>query len=59
VAVDSFSAELDGKWLLFEQRRGGYIYTFDEHCPPGKHTLLITVTDVAGNTTVRPYSFTR
>lgn len=59
LALQSFRAELDGQWLLFEQRKGGYIYTFDEHCPRGKHKLVVTVTDLAGNTTTASYSFTR
>jgi hypothetical protein len=57
--IDSFRAELDGHWLLFAARGDYFIYTFDEHCPKGTHTLTVSVTDIAGNTTVKTYTFTR
>ena len=56
----SFSALLDGEWLRFSNDKGrNFIYNFDEHCPPGKHTLIITATDLAGNVTEKSYTFTR
>ncbi len=59
-ALRNFRAELDGAWLCFTNDKGlAYIYTFDEHCPPGAHTLRVTVEDVAGNRTVREYHFNR
>lgn len=59
-AVRNFRAELDGAWLCFTNDKGlAYIYTFDEHCPPGKHTLKVTVEDVAGNRSMKTYTFTR
>jgi hypothetical protein len=57
--VANFRAELDGKWLLFSKRSNYFVYTFDEHCPPGLHELKVRVEDVAGNITERTYSFTR
>jgi len=58
--IDSFRAELDGQWLMFAKRAGdNFIYTFDEHCSKGKHTLKVTVTDVAGNITTETYTFMR
>lgn len=58
--VDSFRAELDGQWLMFAKRAGDYfIYTFDEHCSKGTHSLTVTVTDIAGNTTTKTYTFRR
>jgi hypothetical protein len=57
--IDSFRAELDGHWLLFAARGDNFIYTFDEHCPKGPHTLTIFATDLAGNTTSKTYTFTR
>jgi murein DD-endopeptidase MepM/ murein hydrolase activator NlpD/3',5'-cyclic AMP phosphodiesterase CpdA len=59
-ALRNFRAELDGAWLCFTNDKGlAFIYTFDEHCPPGAHTLRVTVEDVAGNRTVREYHFNR
>jgi hypothetical protein len=58
--VLNFRAELDGAWLCFTNDKGlAFIYTFDEHCPPGPHTLKVSVEDVAGNKTVKEYHFTR
>ena len=51
---------LDGKWLRFTNDKGKtFIYIFDEKCPPGQHTLKISVEDEAGNSTIRTYNFTR
>jgi hypothetical protein len=60
-AVRNFRAELDGgAWLCFSNDKGGaYIYKFDEHCPPGRHTLKVSVEDVAGNRTIEEYHFIR
>jgi hypothetical protein len=59
-ALRNFRAELDGAWLCFTNDKGlAFIYTFDEHCPPGAHMLRVTVEDVAGNRTTREYHFNR
>jgi murein DD-endopeptidase MepM/ murein hydrolase activator NlpD len=59
-ALRKFRAELDGAWLCFTNDKGlAFIYTFDEHCPPGAHTLKVTVEDVAGNRTAGEYHFHR
>ena len=59
-SVRNFRAELDGAWLCFTNDKGlAYIYTFDEHCPPGRHSLKVSVEDAAGNKTVKTYHFTR
>ena len=56
----NFRAELDGKWLRFTNDKGRtFIYRFDEMCPPGQHTLKITVEDEAGNSASREFQFTR
>jgi len=56
----NFRAELDGKWLRFTNDKGkSFIYTFDEKCPAGPHSLKLSVEDEAGNVTVKTYSFTR
>lgn len=56
----NFRAELDGKWLRFTNDKGkSFIYNFDEHCPPGKHELKISVQDEAGNVATQVYNFTR
>lgn len=59
-ALRDFTAELDGSWLCFTNDKAkAFIYIFDEHCPPGMHTLKVTATDVAGNKTTKEYHFTR
>jgi hypothetical protein len=59
-AIRNFRAELDGKWLCFTNDKNlAFIYKFDEHCPPGRHLLKVTVEDVAGNRTTKEYNFTR
>ena len=59
-ATRHFRAELDGAWLCFSNDKNlAWIYTFDDHCPPGHHTLRISVEDVAGNSTVKEIDFTR
>lgn len=58
--IASFSATLeDGTWLMFARKSDYFTYTFDEHCPTGKHTLTITAMDVAGNASVETYNFTK
>ena len=58
-ATRHFRAELDGRWLCFtNDKHRAWIYTFDEHCPRGPHTLRISVEDVAGNQTVKELHFT-
>ena len=46
-----FRGTIDGQWVLFEfdQKRERITYTFDEHVPPGKHKLHLTVTDDRDN----------
>jgi murein DD-endopeptidase MepM/ murein hydrolase activator NlpD len=66
-AIRSFRAELDppetggaGQWLCFANDKGrAFIYTFDEHCPHGKHLLRVVAEDEAGNTAVGIFHFTR
>ncbi len=58
--LQDFTALLDGRWLRFSNDKGrNFIYDFDDHCPPGEHTLVISATDLAGNTTEKTYNFTR
>jgi murein DD-endopeptidase MepM/ murein hydrolase activator NlpD len=64
--IRGFRAVLDpdaaggGQWLCFTNDKGlAYIYKFDEHCPPGRHTLRISVEDVAGNRSVKELHFIR
>jgi hypothetical protein len=57
--IKSYRAELDGKWLMFVRRGNVLTYTFDEHCPPGSHTLKLVVTDEAGNNGEYQLKFSR
>jgi hypothetical protein len=58
-SVKTFKAELDGKWLLFEQHEDEWKYVFDSHCSGGKHTLVVTSQDENGNESKASYTFTR
>jgi len=58
--VAFFSARLEnGQWLLFAKKDDDFIYYFDQYCPPGPHTLTVTVTDKAGNKSEAELAFTR
>jgi hypothetical protein len=58
--LQNFRAELDGKWLRFSNDKSKtFIYTFDDHCPPGEHELKISVEDCVGNRVERVYRFVR
>ncbi|MBS1916285.1 MAG: M23 family metallopeptidase [Bacteroidetes bacterium] len=56
----NFRAELDGKWLKFSNdKERSFVYKFDEHFPPGKHELKVTVYDEAGNQAMKTFSLRR
>ena len=56
----NFNATLDGQWLRFSNDKGKtFIYKMDEHCPPGKHELKISIEDCVGNVAEKIYHFTR
>ncbi len=55
--VKNFEATLDGKWLCFEQKGDVFVYEFDEHCPKGKHELVVTATDDNNNSKTITYNF--
>lgn len=59
--IESFRAELDGKWLRFARVKDDFVYVFDEKCPKGSgsHTLKVTTTNTAGNTNTQTFSFSR
>jgi hypothetical protein len=59
-AYKNVRPELDGKWLRFTNDKGrAFVYQFDEKCPPGPHELKISVSDEAGNRTVKTFHFNR
>jgi murein DD-endopeptidase MepM/ murein hydrolase activator NlpD len=58
-SVKKFTALLDGKWICFEQKGDVFVYTFDEHCPKGKHVLAVTAIDENNNKATLKYNFTR
>jgi len=59
-SYNSFRALLDGHWLRFTNDKGlAFIYTFDEKCAPGAHTLEVSATDEAGNIAQKTFTFTR
>jgi len=58
--VKTFTAELDGQWLMFTNDKGSpWIYTFDARCPYGVHQLKIRIEDIVGNVTEREWRFKR
>jgi Peptidase family M23 len=57
--VAGFRGELDGHWILFARKGDRFTYTFDEYCPPGRHKLIVTVKDEAGNETRKSLAFTK
>ncbi len=57
--IAAYRAELDGRWIMFARKNNTIFYTFDEHCPPGEHTLKLKVTDRVGNQTIKTYHFKR
>lgn len=57
--IKSFEALLDGEWLLFSRKNNSFIHTFDERTAPGKHELVVSVEDEAGNITVKNFTFSR
>ncbi|MFP7658413.1 M23 family metallopeptidase [Chryseobacterium proteolyticum] len=59
--VESFRAELDGKWLRFARIKDNFVYLFDEKCPKGSgvHTLKVTTTNTAGNMNTQTFTFQR
>jgi hypothetical protein len=58
-SVKSYSGLLDGKWILFEQHGSRFFYNFDEHCPRGKHELVLNAEDENGNGAEYTLTFTR
>lgn len=58
-SVKTFSGYLDGKWICFEQHANLCFYTFDNHCPKGKHELTFKAEDENGNMNTVHLTFTR
>jgi len=59
--IESFRAELDGKWLRFARVKDDFVYVFDEKCPKGSglHTLKVTTVNTAGNNNTQTFTFQR
>jgi hypothetical protein len=57
--VDSFSALLDGRWVLMEydSKTGSLWHRFDERIVKGKHDFQLIVSDKKNNTTMFHASF--
>ncbi len=58
-SVKSYRGMLDGEWLCIEQHRNNFFYEFDEHCPKGKHQLILTAKDENGNESEYVLNFSR
>lgn len=59
--IDSYRAEVDGKWILMEYdyKKDMLYYFFDEKVPSGKHDFQLTVVDNVGNKSIYKASFVR
>lgn len=59
--IESFRAELDGKWLRFARVKDDFVYIFDENCPKGSglHALKIKTVNTAGNINTQTFTFQR
>lgn len=57
--IKSYRCTLDGNWLMLSRKNNVLTYTFDEHCPEGEHSLELTVTDLADNSTTYSLQFKR
>lgn len=59
--IESFRAELDGKWLRFARIKDDFVYIFDEKCSKGSgsHILKVTTVNTAGNTNTQTFTFQR
>lgn len=58
-SIKKFRGEIDGNWVCFEQHGDNFFYTFDEHCPKGKHELVFTASDENNNSRTVHFTFTR
>jgi hypothetical protein len=59
--INTFDGYVDGNWVLFEYdpRVRMIYYQFDQHVEPGKHILLMRITDRVGNIMEQKYAFSR
>lgn len=54
--IGEFRAELNGNWLRFTNDKGKtWVYKMDEHFNDDSNTLIVTVKDLAGNTTTKEW----
>lgn len=58
-SVKTFHGEIDGQWVCFEQHGSSFFYEFDDHCPPGNHTLVFRAADENDNEATYRLSFLR
>jgi hypothetical protein len=52
-----FRAELDRHWVLFEPGASVFTYSVDAKCKKGRHSLMVSVSDIAGNTVSKRFYF--
>ncbi len=52
-----FRATCNGQWLLYDSKGKDFVVYIPANCPAGKQQLVVTATDVAGNTTTKTISF--
>jgi Peptidase family M23 len=59
--IKSYNAYIDDEWVVMEYdlKYAQLAYTFDEHCPPGKHVFRLVVTDMKNNKSQYVASFVK
>lgn len=58
-SVTEFKAELNGQWLRFVRSGNRYSYVFDDYCPVGKNTLIVSAEDENENRRTFTLNFVR
>lgn len=55
--IASFRATWNGQWMLYDNKGKNFVVYIPGNCPAGKQQLVVTATDVAGNTTTKTFAF--
>lgn len=53
----SFRATLDGQWLSYDSKGKDFVVHIPSECSAGKQQVIVTATDIAGNSTTKTLTF--